>query len=81
MSRMIHMSISTRGALRNWNPRFWRNCVTDGSGHTLTPDEVKDWLLSQLAMGREKVPMDPSCDNFDYQSGCMGHDVTDEVPA
>ena len=34
-------------------------------------------LYSQLDMGRKVLPV-CECDNFDYQRGCMGHDVEEE---
>ncbi len=72
-----HMSIDLRGALHNWKDRLWRNCVTDPEGRTMSPRQVKDWLLDELAKGRKVVPFDPACDNFDYQKGCGGHPVED----
>ena len=39
--------------------------------------ESNSFLYSQLDMGRRVLPMG-DCDNFDYQRGCMGHDVEEE---
>lgn len=68
----IHMCISLRGALRNWNPREWKGCCTAEDGHTMTPEEVRDHFFDELAKGRKVIPMG-RCDNFDYESGCQGH--------
>lgn len=74
MSRTIHMCISLRGALMNWEDRAWRNCVTADDGHIMTPSEVKLQFLDYLAEGKKVIPMDSSCDNFDFQKGCLGHE-------
>lgn len=72
----LHMCISVRGALRNWKPREWRNCCTDPeTGLTLTPDEVHDALLDELAKGHEVIPFGEACEGFDYSGkGCPGHE-------
>jgi hypothetical protein len=38
-----------------------------------TEKEVIDFFQSQLDMGRRVLPLG-DCDNFDYQTGCKGHD-------
>ena len=44
-------------------------------GKTLdTEQEVKRFLQEQLAMGRRLLPCG-NCDNFDYETGCKGHDM------
>lgn len=44
-------------------------------GRTLeTAKEVKAFLRYQLALGRRVLPIG-DCDNFDYQTGCRGHEV------
>lgn len=59
---MHHVCINLRGALRNWRAQDWRGCVIDDSGKTLTPEEVREYMFDQLAMGRKVIPMDSSCD-------------------
>ena len=75
MSRTTHMCIDLRGALMNWEDRMWRKCVTADDGHTMSPQEVKLQFLEHIAEGKKVIPMDPSCDNFDFQKGCLGHEV------
>ena len=74
MSRTTHMCIDLRGALMNWEDRMWRKCVTADDGHTMTPQEVKLEFLNALSEGKKVIPMDSSCDNFDFQKGCLGHE-------
>jgi hypothetical protein len=72
MSKMIHMRIDIRGALMNWHDSEWKNCVTDETGRTLTPTEVKRGFLDELAKGNNYVSTG-NCDNFDPKEGCLGH--------
>ena len=39
-----------------------------------TPDEVKRALLAELEKGHAVIPMG-KCDNFDFKTGCRGHEV------
>ena len=68
--RMIHCCLDLSGGMKN--ARMLKGCITV-DGHTLqTVQEVKNFLQSQLDMGRRVLPMG-DCDNFDYQTGCRGH--------
>jgi hypothetical protein len=40
-----------------------------------TANQVKTFLLDQLAQGHEVLPM-ADCDNFDWKTGCRGHNNT-----
>ncbi len=73
---MTHMCISVTGALRNWKDSLYVGCCTNDEGRTMEPWEVKAWFLEAAAEGKKVLPMDPSCDNFDYQKGCLGHKET-----
>lgn len=77
MSRKLHVCLDLRGALLNWNPREWRNCVTDSeTGRTLTPREVKAGFLDELAKGHKVIPFGEACEGFDYAGGgCPGHEM------
>ena len=79
MTKIVHMCISVRGALRNWSPREWKNCVTDPeTGRKLTPDEVRDCFFDELAKGHEVIPYGDACEGFDYSGGgCPGHPAPD----
>lgn len=70
-----HMCISVSGALRNWQDSLYVGCVTE-DGRTLEPWEVKHRFIQAAAEGKSVIPMDPSCDNFDFQKGCQGHAET-----
>lgn len=73
--RMIHCCLDIRGGIKN--ARMLKGCITV-DGHTLTTvKEIRSFLNEQLDMGRRVLPMG-DCDNFDYQTGCRGHDVEDE---
>ena len=71
--KYYHLFISVTGALRNWKDSMYRGCVTE-DGRTLEPREVKARFVQAAAEGKRVMPMDPSCDNFDYQCGCQGHE-------
>lgn len=60
------------------NAKDLRGVITV-DGCTLTKvKEIREFLRYQLAMGRRVLPMD-GCDNFDYQTGCLGHEK-EEAP-
>lgn len=71
----MHMSLSVRGALR-WNKAdLKRNCkwITDDNGNRYTPEGLRDAMMNELAQGHEVIPLG-ECDNFDYKTGCKGHE-------
>lgn len=74
MAKNYHLCISVTGVLRNWSDSLYTNCVTDETGRTLEPWEVKAMFVQAAAEGKRVLPMDPSCDNFDYAKGCQGHE-------
>lgn len=74
--RKIHCALSIEGGLHN--AKSLCNCITVDGRVLRTVPEVKQFLQSQLDLGRKLLPMD-DCDNFDYQTGCKGH-VVEEVP-
>lgn len=78
-----YMSISVRGALS------WPNRKLTGmfkkDGRRVTGPEARDYLLDQIAAGRETIPCakhcanpcaKPGCKGFDFSvdGGCPGHD-------
>ncbi len=68
---MKHMCVDITGAMKNAK-MFVGNITVDGK--TLqTEREVKIFLQSQLDLGRRVLPCG-DCDNFDYQTGCKGHE-------
>lgn len=70
--RIIHMCLDIKGGIIN--ARWLRGNITVDGKTLRTTAEVKNFLQSQLDMGRKVLPM-CRCDNFDYQKGCLGHDV------
>ena len=80
MSRtMYHCCLNVRGMLKNGRRRelaaMFRSSAT---GKRLTADEAKDVLLDHLAKGHEVIPLDPTCEGFDFTGGgCPGHSVGD----
>lgn len=70
--RMIHMALNIRGGIDN--AKSLCGCI-NVDGKTLnTEQEVKRFLWEQLAMGRRLLPCG-DCDNFDFETGCKGHDM------
>ena len=80
MSTTIHLAIDVAGTLRHFRAREWEGVMTDSAtGRTLTPAEVKDYLLECLAKGWKLIPCDPTCEGFDhFGGGCPGHEVPEQ---
>lgn len=76
MSKTIHLCLDVRGALHNWNDRQMRGVFLHDDGRAMTPREARSMLMDQIAMGRKVIPT-CECDNFDYQTGCGGHEVSE----
>ena len=79
MTRRVHMSLSVRGVLRNWDPSEWVGVVTE-NGRPLTTDEFRERLFDELAKGHEVIPYGKEvCQGFDYSGGgCPGHEIQDD---
>ncbi len=75
MTRTLHMCLSVKGALTNWSKADMRrnasSFTVDGKKLS-TAEQVKNFLLDQLAEGHEVLPFG-ECDNFDWKTGCRGH--------
>ena len=74
MGRRIHVCMCVRGALKN---KSFDGFQKD-DGTEATREEAQDFLLDQLAMGREKIPFGEPCEGFDYKTGCPGHEISDK---
>jgi hypothetical protein len=58
----------------NWLDSDWIGCASD-NGRVVSPQEFKAHLLSELAAGKEVIPIDGPCEGFDYSGkGCPGHE-------
>lgn len=69
-----HLSLSIAGALR-WDRKL-TGLLTDDNGRELTDKEVRAYLKECQAKGWRLIPCG-DCDDFDYQTGCRGHAVTE----
>jgi hypothetical protein len=74
------MGIDVRGALRNFKASEWKQCAKDPeTGRYLTPAEVKECLMDELAKGHVVIPMGEACEGFDYGGGgCPGHPIQED---
>lgn len=83
MSIGIHMCISVRGVLSKPKQVMWKDykgVFTKDDGSATTYEEVRDYLLDELAKGHELIPFG-KCDNFNYaKGGCRGHEEKDLTP-
>lgn len=73
----FHCCLDISGGIKN--ARMWRNCITVDRRLLQTEKEVRAFFLEQQAMGRRVLPLG-DCDNFDYQTRCMGHPVEEAHP-
>ncbi len=79
MSRITHLCLSVRGALawsKSQMKRMASSIAVDGK-QLKTAEEVRNFLLDQLAQGHEMIPFG-ECDNFDWKTGCRGHEILKE---
>jgi len=72
--RTIHMCADIRGMLEN-NTRknSLKGVFKDDDGRSLTHEEAREYLYDCLAKGWRVIPYG-DCDNFDYKTGCKGHE-------
>lgn len=75
MSKMYHVCLDIEGSIRN--AKTLKGCITVDGKVLMTEKEIKDFMKSQLALSRRVLPCG-DCDNFNYQTGCKGHEVEDE---
>ena len=68
---IVHTCMSIEGAIIN--AKYLKGALTV-DGYTLqTVKEIRDFMKGELAKGRKVLPM-CRCSNFDYQTGCKGHE-------
>lgn len=74
MSKNYHLGLNVRGALHNWSDRQMKGIFLHDNGRAMTAREARNMLMDQIAKGRKVIPT-CECDNFDYQTGCGGHEA------
>ncbi|WP_249342649.1 hypothetical protein [Pseudomonas rustica] len=73
--RTLHIQLSVRGALRDFNKRQLIGMFHMKGGRECTAGEAKDHLLEALAQGKEVLPFGSPCAGFDFaENCCLGHD-------
>ena len=77
-TKKYHIGLDIRGCLLNWSDRQMRGVITHDDGRAMTSVEARMALMDELAKGRKVIPCSP-CDNWDYQTGCKGHEVTNNA--
>ena len=79
VSRIVHMCLDIRGALR-WPARRLGGMfhTTDGKRFA-TSDEAREFLMDCLSEGKRVLPIG-ECDGFSFETGCPGHERSGESP-
>ena len=77
--RQVHLCLSVRGALNQTKAEMKRMApsITVDGKQLRTANEVREFLLDELAQGHEMLPFG-ECDNFDWKTGCKGHEVLEK---
>lgn len=70
--KTMHPSLEITGGIKNAK-MLAGNITVDGK-ILKTAVQVREYLQGQLALGRRVLPC-CDCDNFDYQKGCLGHEI------
>jgi hypothetical protein len=74
----MHTCVSVRGMLR-WDSRYAKRMLKTVSHDDGTPfrsvEELREYLMDELAQGHEVLPVGDPCEGFDYKTGCPGHRV------
>ncbi len=71
-----HVCMNIDGAIRN--AKDLRGCIKENGCTLNTVAEVRAWLNKQKAKGYRVLPMG-YCKDFDFQTGCPGHESGEEV--
>ena len=75
MTQKFHTSVNITGLLRATKRKSLNRLFTNDEGKALSDKEARDYLNECLAKGWKLIPAG-DCDNFDHQTGCQGHPVT-----
>mgnify|MGYP000946287301 CR=1 FL=1 len=69
----LHMCADIRGLLENHRRKdSLKGVFKDKEGNPVSDESARDYLYECLMKGWRVIPVG-ECDNFDYQTGCMGH--------
>lgn len=68
---IVHTCMSIEGAIIN--AKYLKGAITVDGYNLQTVKEIRDFMKGELAKGRKVLPM-CRCSNFDYQTGCKGHE-------
>lgn len=79
-SKIVHCCISVRGVL-NYDKRMMKQATKwiTIRGRQVTPQELRDAFMDELAQGHEVLPYGKMCEGFDFKEGCPGHRSEEEV--
>ena len=80
MATSFHLRGDIKGMLMNWSPREYSALSRDDGTKYRDWREAKLELLRLFQAGAKFIRVG-SCDNFDPESGCLGHPVDDPTPA
>lgn len=72
---ITHCCMSIDGAIVN--AKDLKGCIMVDNHILNTVKEIRDCLKTQKAKGYEVLPMG-YCSNFDYKTGCKGHETKEE---
>lgn len=74
MERMRHhMCLNCEGGIRNAKDLI--GCITVDGCVLYTVNEIKKFLRNEIKQGHTVIPCG-DCNNFDFTTGCKGHNVT-----
>lgn len=68
---IYHTCMSIQGCINN--AKDMKGCITVNGRTLQTVKEICDFMKGELAKGHRVLPM-CRCSNFDYQTGCKGHE-------
>ena len=76
----VHLCMDVRNFLkRSEFPKGFERLFKHRDGRSMSPDEARDALFDELSKGHDFIPLG-ECDNFDYKSGCQGHEESEINP-
>lgn len=70
-----HMCLSVNGCLKRLPNNNRPSFAADDNGKTFTNRQLRAELQKAASEGKKMLPLG-DCDNFDFETGCRGHDIT-----